>query len=79
MVSLYIRLGATEIALARLTELENTSGNINEECDIRLKISNVKKSNQQIDEAVNQLLACATDDVTNKQLLVTVYRSLSDH
>ena len=79
MVSLYIRLGATEIALARLTELlENTSGNINEECDIRLKISNVKKSNQQIDEAVNQLLACATNDVTNKQLLITVYRSLSD-
>ena len=48
MSDLYIRLGATEFALVRLTELlEIGSDSINEECNIRLKISNARKRNQE--------------------------------
>lgn len=79
MSDLYIRLGAVEIALVRLTELlEMGPETIDEECRIRLKISNARKSNSEIDEAVNQLAQCVDSGIANIPLQVAILRSLSD-
>lgn len=79
MSDLYVRLGATEIALIRLTQLlEMKPKGINEECRIRLKISNARKRNLEYDEAKNQLLFCVESDLTNVSIRVAILRSLSD-
>lgn len=79
MSDLYVRLGATDIALTRLTELlEMGASSMDEECNIRLKISNARKRANEIDQAVEQLMLCSEVNELNPSLKVAIYRSLSD-
>ena len=77
--SLYIRVGAIDIALERYkNQLEIETGSISDQCRVHLNISNAYKRNQQLDLAYDELLNCAEAELNDPYLEVAIYKSLSD-
>ena len=76
---LYMRVGATEIALNRLREVLEIEGSTPQaECTVRLKMSNAYKRNLDFDLAREELLPCVDREGTDMPLQISILKSLSD-
>ncbi len=79
LTDLYIRVGAVEIALERYNQmLELGPQSPNSECNLRLKISNAYKRNQDIEKATSELEQCVGKENVRNELMASIYRSLAD-
>lgn len=78
LTKLYMRVGAIEIALERYNQILELEVDPNRECATLINISNAHKRNHDLEKAKQTLLPCENNFNISEEILVAVYRSLSD-
>lgn len=78
LAKLYMRVGATEIAISRYQQMLEIEESFVEECRVKLNISNAYKVNQDFEKASSILLPCLESSEIDERTKVVLLRSLSD-
>jgi len=78
LAKLYMRVGATEIAISRYQQMLEIEDSFVEECRVKLNISNAYKVNQDFEKASSILLPCLESAEIDERTKVVILRSLSD-
>lgn len=76
LANLYMRVGATEIAIAQYEQLLDTETDITSRCNTYLRISNAYRTNNEIEKAKAILLECEDSDNLALSRKVSIKKSL---
>lgn len=78
LAGIYMRVGATDIAIARYRQMLEIETSKDKECRVRMGISNAYKANQEYEEAKSFLEPCLNEPDIPVFVLVAVNKSYAD-